>query len=256
MKFKKFFISLLSCMMCVSTSVSVFGYYPTCTENSSEIEYIVPQGSSTIYENQFSARRDLIDVYIPKSVERLSAGAFYNCINLKSVTFEEGSNLKYIDDSVFQNCRNLEKINLPDTVIYINSHCFWDCSKLPSNLTLPMSLEKIEPTAYYNTKIKSVILPKQCKYQRQDYGFPYAPSFPDGCVVNGGEEFNFYSHLSVPLPEIDYSKHDFIDTDEAVEPINTEKFIVPEGTLEIENGQFSQRLDLVEIILFFKTVHH
>lgn len=244
MNFKKFFIALLSLGLVFNNFSYVMGCPPTET---SETQYIVPQGSTAISENQFSARRDLVNVYVPKSVERLSAGAFYNCLNLKSVIFEEGSNLKYIDDSVFQNCRNLETINLPDSVVYINSHCFWDCGKLPSTLALPKSLEKVEPTAFYNTKLKTVILPEQCKYQKQDYGFPYAPSFPDGCVVEGGTEFNFYSHLSVPLPPIDYTKR-AIDEAES-EPIPTDKFVVPEGTSTIENGQFSQRLDLVDIVI-------
>ncbi|MGN1044168.1 MAG: leucine-rich repeat protein [Acutalibacteraceae bacterium] len=177
----------------------------------------------------------------------LSAGAFYNCFNLKSVIFEEGSNLKYVDDSVFQNCRNLETINLPDSVVYINSHCFWDCGKLPSTLVLPKSLEKVEPTAFYNTKLKTVALPEQCKYQKQDYGFPYAPSFSDACTIEGGTEFNFYSHLSVPLPPIDYTKG-AIEEDES-EPLPAEKFIVPEGTTKIESTQFIGRKDLVDIVI-------
>lgn len=159
MNFKKFFVALLSLGFLTNNCFSVLASSPMHNENSQEGLYIVQQGSTVISENQFSARRDLTDVYIPKSVTRLAAGAFYNCTNLKSVTFEEGSDLKYIDDSVFQNCRNLETISLPDSVVCINSHCFWDCSKLPVELTLPKSLEKVEPTSFYNTKVKKVILP-------------------------------------------------------------------------------------------------
>ncbi len=238
---------LLASVLCLNTMIVAFACQPVDTVETEKTEFIVPQGSTVISENQFSARRDLVNVIVPKSVERLGAGAFYNCINLKPIIFEEGSNLKYIDDSVFQNCRNLEIMNLPDSVVYINSHCFWDCTKLPSELTLPKSLEKVEPTAFYNTRIKSVVLPSQCKYQLKDYGFPYAPSFPDNCIVSGGTIYNFYSHLSAPLPEIVDETYD--NTGVLSEEIDKEKLVVPEGTLEIENGQFSQRLDLVDIII-------
>lgn len=124
MKFKGISMILLSAMMCFNAVFPAAACPTTSDMEFLEADFIVPQGSTKISDNQFGARRDLIDVVIPKSVERIAAGAFYNCINLKSVIFEDVSKLKYIDDSVFQNCRNLERINLPDSIIYINAHCF------------------------------------------------------------------------------------------------------------------------------------
>jgi hypothetical protein len=210
--------------------------------------FIVPEGTKEIINDQFSSRNDLVDAFIPKSVIRIGAGAFYNCSNLASVIFEESSLLKYIDDSVFQNCKKLEKIELPDGVIRIRAHSFWNCVSLPSNLSLPKSLEEIETTAYYNTKIIKVILPEQCKYQSVDHGFPYVPSFPEKCIVFGGIPCDFYDYFPMPLPQILIVDSDI--TEKSVEnDYDPDRYIVPPSTIEIENNQFSERQDLVNIVI-------
>ena len=211
-------------------------------------KFIVPQGTEVIVNDEFSARKDLIEVYIPKSVIRIATGAFYNCTNLRIVLFEEGSQLKYIDDSVFQNCHSLETINLPDTIERINAHAFWDCSKLPEEIILPKNLQHIETTAFYNTKFKKVFLPIDCKYQVEDHGFPYAPSFPENCEIKGGKQCNFYSHLKRPLTKIDYSS---IQPNDCINDKISyfEQYIVPQGTKEIKNNEFSGRTDIVHIVI-------
>ncbi|MDR1466826.1 MAG: leucine-rich repeat domain-containing protein [Oscillospiraceae bacterium] len=213
--------------------------------NSVFAETIVPQGTTAILNDQFSGRKDLVDVVIPKSVERIYPGAFYLCTSLRSITFEESSVLKYIDDSVFQNCKNLERINLPDSLINVNAKVFWDCTKLPTSLVLPATLEKIETTAFFNTKLQSVTLPAGCRYQSVDHGFPYAPSFPESCVVTGGIAYDFYAHLALPLPEIKISD----ETSLFATLVQDERFVVPQGATAIEGSAFSQRADLVHIII-------
>jgi len=207
-------------------------------------KFIVPQGTTEIVNDQFGGRRDLVDVFVPKSVERLSSGCFYNCVNLRSLIFEDGSVLKHIDEYVFQNCKNLENINLPESLKTVRAHAFWNCSKLPTHLVLPKSLEEIETTAFFNTKIKSVTLPEQCKYQSIDRGFPFAPSFPEDCAINGGTAYDFYSRLTLSLRQIP-------ETDETtdISSLPEYKFVVPQGTTEIGCNEFCQRPDLVNIII-------
>ena len=52
------------------------------------------------------------------------------CCNLKSVRFEEGSELKAIESYAFQNCHSLQSINIPEGVIQIKAHAFWCCAQL------------------------------------------------------------------------------------------------------------------------------
>jgi len=209
---------------------------------------IVPEGTVEILSDQFSSRNDLVRIRVPNSVIRLGAGAFYNCSNLESVVFEKDSCLKYIDNSVFQNCKKLKEINLPEGIIYIHAHSFWNCISLPLSITLPKSLLEIETTAYYNTKIKKAVLPPLCKYQAVDHGFAYAPSFPENCIVSGGIPSNFYEHFPFPLPPV-FS--DDVETPNGfiADIFNLDEYIVPPGTTEIENNQFSEREDLIHVII-------
>jgi hypothetical protein len=153
--------------------------------------FIVQQGTVKIENNQFFGRKDIIEIVIPKSVKAICSGSFYLCTNLKSVTFEDGSLLKSIDSYAFQNCHNLESINIPDEVLQIRSHAFWACPKL-SNITFSDKIEIIDASALYTTKIRNVILPSKCKYQGIRHGFPHEKSFPENCVVVGGIPLDLY----------------------------------------------------------------
>lgn len=209
-------------------------------------EFIVQEGTKVIFNNQFGSRDDLVEVCIPKSVEFIRAGAFYNCVNLESVVFEAGSALKQIGNYTFQNCENLKQIKLPEGVIRIGAHAFWHCTKLPSTFDLPDSVKLIEATAFYNTNIRTVNISVDCEYQSYDHGFPYQPSFPVECVVRGGAKKDFYLHLPFPLPQ--YNKNMIYDV-EVEQGVLQQGYIVPQGTKIIENNQFGGRTDLQCIVI-------
>lgn len=109
---------------------------------------LIGKESSVIESNQFSNNKEIVDIIISKSVEKIGSGAFYNCPNLRSVHFEEDSKFMYLEDSAFQNCKNLETFDFPKNMVYIHAHAFWDCMKLPSELVLPSNLQYIEATAF------------------------------------------------------------------------------------------------------------
>ena len=75
------------------------------------------------------------DVEIPNTVTSFTAnvGGLYQHSEIKTVTFEAGSNLTAISPSAFYGCTNLESVsNIPDTVTKIDSSAFYNCSKLKS----------------------------------------------------------------------------------------------------------------------------
>jgi hypothetical protein len=68
---------------------------------------------------------------IPKSVEVLCNGCFYNCTSLTSVTFESDSNLQRIEASAFhQNA--LTSVIVPNSVEILYNECFYNCTLLTS----------------------------------------------------------------------------------------------------------------------------
>lgn len=61
----------------------------------------------------FIGLTNLKSIQIPASVTKINDYAFSNCANLKSVSFEESSQLKTIGQEAFKNCTKLSVIDIP-----------------------------------------------------------------------------------------------------------------------------------------------
>ncbi|MEI7504944.1 MAG: leucine-rich repeat domain-containing protein, partial [Paludibacter sp.] len=80
-------------------------------------EFIIPDSVVKIDNGAFYNSR-LSSVTIPKTVKEIGDEAFYLCINLKRVNFQQSSELTYIGENAFQYC-NIKYINLPNTLKHI-----------------------------------------------------------------------------------------------------------------------------------------
>ncbi len=112
----------------------------------------------TIGSDAFEATR-IKQLCVPASVKQIGRTVFYNCDSLVSVTFEEGSTIKVIEDTTFGYCENLEAVALPDSVteIYMNAMTF--CPKLKT-VYLPASLKSIHHNVFSgSTSLESIVLP-------------------------------------------------------------------------------------------------
>ena len=98
----------------------------------------------------------LTKVVIPKNVKTIDFAAFRDCINLEKVTFEDGSQLETLGNFAdidatsftagpFFSCTNLKTINLPVSVKYIGDSTFRNCS----NLNIQFDLSNIEKIGHY-----------------------------------------------------------------------------------------------------------
>jgi len=65
-------------------------------------------------------------------MEHILFDAFSGCVNLTSVTFEEGSQLSQIWSRAFEDCTNLTSIRIPASVTDIRFNAFAGCSNLAS----------------------------------------------------------------------------------------------------------------------------
>lgn len=91
----------------------------------------IRNGTTTINKNAFTDSW-IIVVRIPTSVKVIGEQAFYNCVTLTSVTFNENSQLESIGSSAFYNCRSLASITIPSSVTSINDQAFSSCKELKS----------------------------------------------------------------------------------------------------------------------------
>lgn len=99
---------------------------------------------------------DISSVVIPNTVVALYSNAFRLCINLKTVTFDTGSELESIGDWAFAGCVNLESIALPSTLKQIGKSCFRVCSKMQS-IILPNRICNVPQSSFsYCRNLSSV----------------------------------------------------------------------------------------------------
>ena len=141
---------------------------------------ILPNRLTAIGLNMFCNSR-LKTVVIPASVQTIEAGAFEECSNLSTVTFEKGSQLKTIKGGytssatkprdyhgAFSDCAALASIEIPASVQNIEAYAFSGCYKLTTvifekgsqlksisvgynaltSIEIPASVETIESSAF------------------------------------------------------------------------------------------------------------
>lgn len=126
-------------------------------------------------------------VTIPSSVEEIGLDAFAECERLREVYIESGETSLSIGTSAFKRCDSLQSIDIPSRVTSIGNFAFAWCPNLVTmtmasgvtsigqsafygctllegdgadGLVVPESVKTIGETAFYNSGLKKVTLPK------------------------------------------------------------------------------------------------
>ena len=150
------------------------------TINNTLLNSIAPAEDSTSKENTLLAGCKNYTITVTGGTPTLAAYCFYNCTELKSITFP--SNLKEIGAYCFYNCTGLSDltlpsglttvgnyafakcdgfttISLPNTVTSIGKHVFSACSNL-QDLTLSNTLQSIGTYAFEKCiKLPRIVIP-------------------------------------------------------------------------------------------------
>lgn len=102
---------------------------------------------------------DAESVMLPDSISKIESYTFHKCSKLKDIIF--GNNLNYIGNSAFEDCVNLKRVVLPQSVRMIDSHAFLRSGL--EEIVLNQGLEKILTGAFYGTHIKRLEIPGSVK---------------------------------------------------------------------------------------------
>ena len=108
-------------------------------------ESVIPSYITNIGLYAFYALK-MTNVFIPASVKEIGDCAFGECIELKSVIFENGSKLEKISVGMFGGCINLKDIVLSYNIKSIDDNAFSGCSL--TSITIPSSVTSIGFAAF------------------------------------------------------------------------------------------------------------
>ncbi|MDO4475809.1 MAG: leucine-rich repeat protein [Lachnospiraceae bacterium] len=93
----------------------------------------------------------------------IGSKAFYKCSKLQKVVLpakDKTGGLAKIENSVFQDCKALTSVTLPDTVTSIGDSAFKNCSKL-TTVKLPAGLTDLKERAFENSGLTAIVIPEK-----------------------------------------------------------------------------------------------
>lgn len=107
------------------------------------------EGSCKLQEigkSVFANKTKLERFDVPATVTTIGESAFFNCTNLKTLTFGTGSKLQTLGDGCFAQC-GFEELSLPDNITSIGHEAFRDCKGL-KKIHISKSITSIDPSAF------------------------------------------------------------------------------------------------------------
>ena len=120
-----------------------------CTDENIVIPEYSPSGEMVVQIKAFAfaGNTTVKSILIPETVTAIGQGAFENCVELESVNLP--GNIKMIDSYTFNGCKKLKEITIPAGVGYIGEEAFADCVSVES-IVIPANVKKIGKFAFKN----------------------------------------------------------------------------------------------------------
>lgn len=195
--------------------------------------------------NYMPQNESLETVILPDTIVKLGAySIFYECSNLKKVNIP--NKLQVLTRQMFFGCENLEEIEIPDSVTTIASNIFHNCTSL-KEIVLPEKVTEIPRHAFYGcTSLTSVTLSKKLK-KIDNMAFNNCTALqninlPDHPVETGENVFGYCEKLAD-------DDGFFIFQDILYNYYGTqEKVVIPNGVKIIERDVFKQNITIKEVI--------
>ncbi len=144
----------------------------TYPAGKADIEYIIPDGVTSIETSAFNDCNALTLVTIPSSVTNIKENIFFKCESLTSIDVDKNNSYYKSVNGVLFKKKNDKTIlikypagktdaiyTMPDNVTSIGSQAFYGCSSLTS-VTISDSVTSIDLDAFsYCTSLKSITIP-------------------------------------------------------------------------------------------------
>ena len=176
---------------------------PSTVEYDNQTYYITNIGQSA-----FEGSKRLEEVhfdYFDDKIETIGKSAFKNCNSLRDISFSGLDNIKTIEESAFEGCGEISRIQFPSSTETIGSSAFkgcWSLKSLSFSSWLPSNLKRIGDSAFEGCPLGSRIdFPKGLE-TIGSAAFKGCSSleeiqFPDSLKIIGNSAFERCSNLSV-----------------------------------------------------------
>ena len=139
----------------------------------------LPRSLTSIGEQAFYGRNNLVTVIVPNTVTDIGMYAFSGCSNLENCDIS-GCNLITIPNGCFSYCSKLNSFTIPSSVTSIEYEAFYNCSNFTS--PLPAGIQCIGQSAFYSALMQDVDV-----------------VIPEGLYINNGI-FEYTNIRSIELP--------------------------------------------------------
>lgn len=146
------------------------------------------------YDNLIYASREIESVFVPSFIKHICSSTFCNCAKIKTIEFEENSELETINDNSFMSS-SIEKIKIPRHVKTIGKRCFMFCDQLTS-IEIPIDSELISIGKYAldnDLMIQSLYIPSNLK-EIGKYCFFKVMKLSDISASPNNKNFTFYNN--------------------------------------------------------------
>ncbi|MGL5732482.1 MAG: leucine-rich repeat protein, partial [Metamycoplasmataceae bacterium] len=109
--------------------------------------------SGTADNAAFANNTNLINIEIPRKVKTINYTSFFNASSLRSVTFEEGSEMEFVGIHAFSQC-GLTTIDLPNSVNHIG-HSAFRYSKIQT-IKIPDDVTVLRSETFFNSELREI----------------------------------------------------------------------------------------------------
>ena len=183
------------------------GDYSSCIPDSIYGDYSIPSnvdGYKVIRLGAWSFHKTrLINVIIPPSVNSIGDGIFDFCRKLNSINIPEG--VEVIPRLAFSSCGSLSTIKLPSTINQINDYAFDGCSRL-SSIDIPEGVEEISEGAFrFCSSLSSIHLPSTLKRIKKE-AFERCTSLSTILIPEGVQEISMDAFYYTAISSIHFPK--------------------------------------------------
>ena len=214
----------------------------------------IPQSVVIIGTRVFELCEQLKNLTIPNSILKLGTHAFYRCENLEEVFFTDDNSdfRKQVDfpDNMFNACKKLHRVHLPNYIRSIGSRMFYECKELTC-VNIPDGVKRLGESAFYHCEsLETINIPESVGFI-DSYCFEWCFKlkdivFPDDVnYLGNGVLSHCWSLKGVALPK----KISEIPQASFEGCSSLESFTIPNSVEKIGHSAFAECDNLTTLII-------